>query len=135
MKNNLEYIFVYGTLKRGYSNNILLRNSETAQFVSEATIKGDKYKMISLGSFPGVIPVEKNGTNIHGEIWTVSDEETKQRLDNLEGYKKHDPLSSLYLKEQVEIDNKLCTIYIFNYKKYNHNSFTIENNLVKNGNW
>ncbi len=93
--NNLEYYFVYGTLKQGHGNNRILQQSSTAKFIENA-ITEPNFTMISLGAFPGV--VEGGSTAIHGEIWSVEDDETKRRLDSLEGYYKNKNFSYSFPK-------------------------------------
>ncbi len=125
MNENKEYYFVYGTLKRGYGNNRILSQSKTAKFVEEG-ITEPKFSLYNLGFFPGV---KNNGTtSIHGEIWEVSDNETKQRLDMLEGYNKNNPNEGLYNKQKIIVNNKEVNIYILN-RDVN------ENNKITTGIW
>jgi gamma-glutamylcyclotransferase (GGCT)/AIG2-like uncharacterized protein YtfP len=70
-------VFVYGTLKRSYSNHGLLFG---ARFMGETATR-QRFRMIS-GCFP-VILDKKNGWPVHGEIYHVNDE-TLARLDELE---------------------------------------------------
>lgn len=73
-------VFVYGTLKEGFSNHGLLRDS----IYHGKHETGAVHKMLSLGGFPGVI--WNGGTSpIHGEVYEVTDA-TLARLDSLEGY-------------------------------------------------
>jgi gamma-glutamylcyclotransferase (GGCT)/AIG2-like uncharacterized protein YtfP len=70
-------VFVYGTLKSGFSNHYLLEGCEF--FGSAAT--APTYKMIENG-FPVIMP-DPEGKPLAGEIYTV-DDETLARLDRLE---------------------------------------------------
>jgi gamma-glutamylcyclotransferase (GGCT)/AIG2-like uncharacterized protein YtfP len=70
-------VFVYGTLKRGYSSHQLL---DDASFMGETATK-QRFRMIS-GEFP-VILDDKDGWPVHGEIYHV-DDETLAKLDQLE---------------------------------------------------
>jgi len=77
-------VFVYGTLKKGFWNNPLLKGCEF--FGSAVTVP--TYSMISVGHavitlFP-VIRASENGKPVAGEIYTVEDE-VLERLDRLEG--------------------------------------------------
>ena len=85
-----NYVFVYGTLKRGFGNSVLLNEAE---FVQEA-VTSPEFTMRSLGFFPGVQLVGE--TPISGEIYKVTDLELK-RLDRLEGY------PNFYNRKQIEI--------------------------------
>lgn len=72
-------VFVYGTLKDGYSNNRILQAGK-AQLLKKTVIKG--YKLFNAG-FPVATP--SDGDAIEGEIWDIGDnEQTLQSLDALE---------------------------------------------------
>jgi gamma-glutamylaminecyclotransferase len=62
-------LFVYGTLKRGLRNHHLIAAQE---FLGEASTE-PKYRVIDLGTHPGLVVDERNGLSIHGELWAVSD--------------------------------------------------------------
>lgn len=75
-----QYVFVYGTLKRGYGNHVILRNS---QFIGEGHTIPDSFSLID-GGFPWAIP--NSGTfHIKGELYLVEDQRTMHNLDSLEG--------------------------------------------------
>ena len=67
MENN--YLFVYGTLKRGFGNNYILRNSE---FIGSA-VSEDKFVVYDCG-FPCAYP-DYNGKKIKGEIYKLTEED------------------------------------------------------------
>ena len=82
----MNYVFVYGSLKVGFHNNVVLKKSEKiSDFVTS-----EKYDMFSLGNFPAMSSTNKN-YHIAGELYAV-DDETLSNLDILEGeghfYKK-----------------------------------------------
>lgn len=120
-KEELEYYFVYGTLKRGYGNNRILQQSPTAQFVEEG-VTSPEFNLYHLGGFPGV--TENGETAIHGEIWSVQDEHTKRRLDMLEGYRQDDPTSGLYNKKIIKVNDKNVNIYLINRNMSKNNKIT-----------
>jgi gamma-glutamylcyclotransferase (GGCT)/AIG2-like uncharacterized protein YtfP len=70
-------VFVYGTLKSGFSNHYLLKGCKF--FGAAVTVP--TYKMIENG-FPVIMP-DPEGKPLAGEIYTV-DDETLARLDQLE---------------------------------------------------
>ena len=78
--SNHQFVFVYGSLKKGYSNSDLLLNEK---YLGEFETL-DKFSMVSLGTFPGVFLSGKAST-IKGELYKVS-EDCMLRLDELEGY-------------------------------------------------
>lgn len=75
--------FVYGTLKAGYGNHRVLRDSP---LVGPATSLRPSYFMSQVG-FPYLF---KGGEHfVSGEVYTVNDADVKQGLDWLEGYPSH----------------------------------------------
>jgi gamma-glutamylaminecyclotransferase len=90
-------VFVYGTLKKGFWNNPLLKGCEF--FGGAATVP--TYSMISVSHavitlFPVIRPNE-NGKRVAGEIYTV-DDEVLERLDRLEGV-----LKGMYSRELIDV--------------------------------
>jgi gamma-glutamylaminecyclotransferase len=83
-------VFVYGTLKKGFSNHRLLVGSE--YLGSAQTV--EKYAMYSTGT-PIVLKNEAVSP-IHGELYQVN-EATLAALDSLEGH------PDWYRREEVEI--------------------------------
>lgn len=73
-------VFVYGTLKRGGSNHVFLRQQK---FLGEArTTLG--FTLYSLGDYPGMVRAPGDTAGVTGELWSV-DEATLAELDRLEG--------------------------------------------------
>ena len=73
-----EYLFVYGTLKKGFKNHYLLR--ERAVFIGAARTRY-KYALYA-GEVPYVTPDEEVSV-IHGEVYLV-DGRTLSLLDDFE---------------------------------------------------
>mgnify|MGYP003113545514 FL=1 len=89
-------VAVYGTLKKGCGNNLLLHDSV---FISEGKIK-DNYPLVIGGSGLPFLANEKGvGKNVHVEVYLV-DEQTLSRLDMLEGHPKW------YKREKTDV---ICT--------------------------
>ncbi|WP_017981095.1 gamma-glutamylcyclotransferase family protein [Methanocaldococcus villosus] len=75
----MQYIFVYGTLRRGFWNNKLLKNSK---FIGKGRTK-EKYAMYA-DIIPYVVEDEKV-SHIVGEVYEV-DEEILKKIDALEDH-------------------------------------------------
>jgi gamma-glutamylcyclotransferase (GGCT)/AIG2-like uncharacterized protein YtfP len=88
-----HFLYVYGTLRTGQSNNHYLNGQK---FVQEA-ITAPNYLLYDNGFYPCMIESE-NGRAIKGEIWEVT-EETMNRLDQLEG------VPTLYQRRTIKIPN------------------------------
>lgn len=79
----LDYLFVYGTLKRGYPNYYRFDNKLT--FVREA-VTVDSYPLYIAGKWnsPVLIPTKGKGHKVHGELFIVADDGLRM-LDDFEG--------------------------------------------------
>jgi gamma-glutamylcyclotransferase (GGCT)/AIG2-like uncharacterized protein YtfP len=102
----MKTVFVYGTLKRGYSNSTLLR---TATYLGDATLHGFDIHNVGNGwGFPAITPGD--GT-VKGELYSV-DAITLSRLNSLEG------VPTMYTCETVtahmdDIEVE-CLVYVAN---------------------
>jgi gamma-glutamylaminecyclotransferase len=80
-------VFVYGTLKRGYSNHHWMKG----EFQGVASLNG--FTLHSLGPYPGMVP--RAGGRVLGEVWLVP-EVCLEQLDILE-----DVATNMYRREKV----------------------------------
>lgn len=87
------YCFVYGTLKRGFRNHVLLTD---ALMIQEATTR-PSYRLYDFGPYPCLVH-DKNGVGVRGEIYEI-DEKTLARLDRLEGN------GVLYQRDTIELQD------------------------------
>ena len=77
-----RYVFVYGTLRRGQSNDIT-RFKPSPCFVGDAVIAGQLY---DLGLYPGA-RLDGEG-RVHGEVYAIAPE-LEAQLDVLEEVRPH----------------------------------------------
>tara|TARA_R100000935_G_C2839057_1_gene169940 strand:+ start:1260 stop:1610 length:351 start_codon:yes stop_codon:yes gene_type:complete len=112
----MEKVFVYGTLKEGFSNHFILR--ETVKIGSGLTKK--KYAMYSHG-IPFLVENEKV-SKITGELYMV-DKTTFEVLDMLEGH------PNWYIRKlvSVNIKNEEHKAWVYFNKK--------QGQLIKSGNY
>lgn len=109
----MHKVFVYGTLKRGFGNNVLLRNSRyIGDFVSPPI-----FEMFAVGQHGGFPLLTEGEYNILGEIWEV-DDETLRRLDGLEG------VPHMYRREKFFVDETIGDVFYYHWNrnppKYKH---------------
>ncbi len=103
-------IFVYGSLKHGFSNHSLLSKFSDTQFLGKA-ITEDKFKMVgySSGTFPYLVkesvPLQVDAVQIHGELYEIS-EECLARLDKLEGH------PDFYTRTEIYVGGLPTYIYL-----------------------
>lgn len=98
------YLFLYGTLKSGQSNNHRL----AGQRLVGPAVTLPLYKMMSLGWHPGMVHVGAGGSAIRGEIWAV-DEATLAALDEFEG------VPDLFVRQPVALANVTLDVHAYHY--------------------
>lgn len=91
----MDYVFVYGTLKRGYWNAHFLDN---AIFIDEGKTDA-RYALLDLTHFPGLVVGNRQ---IQGEVYKINASILK-KLDFLEGYDTQRPEDSLYTRILIPI--------------------------------
>ena len=112
------YVFVYGTLKRGYWNNYLLKTSE---FVCEA-ITYDKFALYNF-KYPFAVHEDNEDGKlclpVKGEVYNLDSRATLDKLDELEiQYERHNrPI----ITEQYGILNA----FVYEYPWANPFGFTL----------
>lgn len=78
--NDLSYIFVYGSLKKGFFSHRYVRDQE---FIGEFETKPN-YKLYELENGLPVLVETKDGVSVKGEIYRVD----RNRLDLLDMYER-----------------------------------------------
>jgi len=112
-----EYLFVYGTLRRGLKPGKLLMTEGHVEYVGWALMQG---KLFEIGGYPGAVLSEEPGDQIKGEVFLLNEPHTVlARLDEYEGCGPGDPEPQEYkrLKYDVVLEDGglLCAwVYLFN---------------------
>ena len=89
-------VFVYGTLKRGLHNHVLLERAR-ASFVGAARTTRTSFAMLLADAgYPYVVKTTTDARAIDGEVYVV-DDDTLERLDALEA------ATGMYSRESVEV--------------------------------
>jgi gamma-glutamylcyclotransferase (GGCT)/AIG2-like uncharacterized protein YtfP len=96
-----HWIFVYGTLKRGYYNHRFLKEAE---FVCTAFTE-DRYLMWDVG-FPLIAPPRDSDSgdvrgHVAGEVYVV-DDATLEVLDRLEGHPRNYKRTPIFVVGEVD---------------------------------
>ncbi len=94
------YLFVYGTLKRGFDNPFSGQLSNTSEYIGEGCFPG---KLYLVSWYPGALYVAEAASFVHGEIYRMSHAERLLRL--LDEYEEvlPDPGKSLYVRKIVPV--------------------------------
>ena len=117
-----EYVFVYGSLKRGY--RLFSQYMEETAFIGKAVLEGYTLHRVKGAWYPGI---RKGDGNVKGEVFKIGPEDLKQ-LDLVEGE------GQLYdrITAEVEIENLeerlTAFVYVFKNKKF-------LGDLIKDGVW
>ncbi len=90
-------VFVYGTLKSGYGNSVILQHGD-AKLLGNYVVKG--YKLYNAG-FP-VAMVSENDS-VYGELWDIGNDKEKSTLFNLDRLEGE---GSMYHRTKVQAENQ-----------------------------
>ena len=75
-----SYVFVYGSLKRGYA----LHHYLTDQTFHGAASTTPSYRLFDCGEYPGMVKVATGGCCVKGEVYCI-DHQCLQQLEEVEG--------------------------------------------------
>lgn len=98
-------LFVYGTLKRGFSRNRYLAGQG---FLGEART-APEYRLLDCGTYPGLVTAAslgQDGVAVEGEVWEV-DAPCLARLDEVEAVG-----DGLYRRARVELEQPFDATYV-----------------------
>ncbi|QRR02529.1 gamma-glutamylcyclotransferase family protein [Dyadobacter sandarakinus] len=111
-----QYLFVYGTLMRGFANLFARKLEEEGTYLSAGSMPGSLYLV---DWYPGAIRDESSISKVYGEVFRLHAPDTL--LTELDEYEdvSEDEKSSLYLRKKVDItcdtgDQLLCWTYLYN---------------------
>jgi gamma-glutamylcyclotransferase (GGCT)/AIG2-like uncharacterized protein YtfP len=119
MQEKIYYLFVYGSLRKGFHSEAYQYISNYFHFVGEARVKGLLY---DLGPFPAAVPTS-NDSFIVGELYEIKNkDEYAYALAQLDDYEGVSPLEgeiTYYRREPVEvfIDDHTIRAWIYWYNQ------------------
>jgi gamma-glutamylcyclotransferase (GGCT)/AIG2-like uncharacterized protein YtfP len=80
-----QYLFVYGTLKRGGKSHKQLRKENGVRFKSSARIRADLYRLDG-EDYPGAVRTATRNRFVKGDLFVLQDpQKTLRNLDEFEG--------------------------------------------------
>lgn len=89
-------LFVYGTLRRGFSRHHLLEELETS-FVGKGSVRAD---LFDLGDFPGARASLQVDARVAGEVYQIRNPaRTFEVLEKVEGFEPQAPAASLFRRD------------------------------------
>lgn len=105
-----DKLFVYGTLKKDFSNHNYLKSAKYLYDAFTLT----KFQMLNLGYYPALIK-DEDGYSIKGEVYRIT-ENILKNIDILEGY------PDFYTRELITTNMSNFMVYIY-YLKNNLNNY------------
>ena len=120
-----EFVFLYGSLMRGFESHKTVDLPSRAEFAGEAHCVGTLY---DLGDNPGMT-LEGNG-RVLGELYRVVDDGLIEGLDRFEGYYPESTEDSLYVRRLEEVVDRDLDAWVYVY-----NGPTDDAEVVEPGDW
>ncbi len=114
----VDYIFVYGTLRKDVGHTMSQVLAKYAHFAGAATFQG---KLFDLGSYPGTVPSDDLRDAVRGEVYALEPldrDDVLTILDEYEGYNPEDQDSSEFRREHLTItfdDGRRAPAWIYLY--------------------
>ena len=110
-------VAVYGTLRRGQRNHVLLR---TADFLGTALIGGQLREMpvssVRAYAYPALVDDPDGAGRVVVELYRLPDAALLDRLDELETFLTDDEVSSEYVRREVDIvDGPVSRAWVYRY--------------------
>lgn len=119
----MELVFVYGTLKLGYSNHSVLGDSK---FIDHGVTE-DTCLMYDNGHFP-TVTIEDGGVHVTGELFAC-DADAIQRLDWLESN------GTMYTREERLVNtnnNGMMKVWIYLYNDEHYGEQILDGTFRRN---
>ena len=113
---NLDYLFVYGTLKLEATNQYAKYFHQQAEYLGQAKWAGRLY-LVSY--YPGAVPSNSNQEFVYGELWKlINPDKTLNTLDEYEECSDRHPLPHEYKRSQEKVwfGEKVVDAWIYIYQ-------------------
>lgn len=105
-----DYLFVYGTLRRGGRSDMHRLLAASARYVGLGSVQGELYLV---STYPGLVPSSDASARVRGELYQLVEAQGPRNalldgLDRYEDYNPRSPETSLYIREcrNVEIEEE-----------------------------
>ena len=113
-----EFLFVYGSLKKGFGHEMHGHLLKHSTFLSEGIYQGKLYR---IDWYPGMVPSSDPTDRVYGEIYEMHHPELLLKiLDSYEAYDAGNPTPCEYLREiqpvtTLENVTLSCYVYLYNW--------------------
>lgn len=129
--DTIRHLFVYGTLRPASHSPHAEWLQSVARHQGMATLAG---RLVDLGSYPGLLPAEKPGQRVAGELFELTnDASVLDQLDRYEGCHPDDPEPHEYCRIVCTATDEdgvrvWCWAYLFQWP-------TEHSKIIPNGDW
>jgi gamma-glutamylcyclotransferase (GGCT)/AIG2-like uncharacterized protein YtfP len=120
-----DFVFLYGSLMRGFESHEGLDLPGRAEFAGEAHCKGTLY---DLGEYPGMT-LEGDG-RVAGELYRPLDEGLLDDIDRFEDYYPESADDSLFVRRHLEVVDRDLQAWAYVY-----NGPTEDAPVIESGDW
>ena len=113
-----HYLFVYGTLRKGFSHSFLNDIAMDMNLVAKGEINAEFF---DIGEYPAALPTKEKNAHIEGDIFEINHpRKVLKILDDYEGFDRNDKKNSEYLRKKTNIqlisgDNLEAWVYWYNF--------------------
>ncbi len=117
-----DYLFFYGTLRRGSKDSMYHLLARYADFVDDVTFQGNLYK---IEDYPGAVHSDNSQDIVYGEVYLLREgNHVLSKLDNYEECGCHSLQPTLFKREKtnVQLGNGRqisAWVYIYNHPTEN----------------
>ena len=108
------YIFVYGTLKRGFTLPMASKMHQHADYICEAQVPGEMHLVKWHFDYPAGLYLDDASTFIHGEIFKIKESSVAPLLVALDEYEGPEYDRLLLDIKGNDGNNYQCWFYSFN---------------------
>lgn len=96
-----EFLFVYGTLRKDFGNELHKLITRNSEFIGMATYQG---KMYNIGEYPGIIPSDDSSNKVIGELYKLTNSVRLIRiLDEYEEYYPENEAESIFVRNAITV--------------------------------
>ena len=112
-----EYLFVYGTLRKDFGNELHKLITRNSEFIGIADYQG---KMYNIGEYPGIVASDDANSKVIGELYKLSNSLRLIRiLDEYEEFYPENIAESVFVRNTVSVSIDGTTYEAYAYL-YNH---------------
>lgn len=115
MSESPRHLFVYGTLRPPTGHPMAVFLAERARLVGAARSPG---RLFHLGPYPGMLPPEKDGDWVSGEVYELPEAESLlATLDEYEACHESDPLFRRAVSTAETADGQRFAVWVYYYTR------------------